>query len=746
MQVTKSVGLDSIGRKIETEPKSRFCVSRGAFQHKVGQIKPNSSKSIRNSVTDRTFSEAEQSFSKVVFRDFRSHGISDRLGAIGEASYERPSVLSPEAMETEVGQHFKNDLGHRKCQNRFNVVEGNTTFSPGRAIMVSDGRNLCYNRCLQNGMGGTLGRPDGPRDLESRGNEDAYKSIGDESGNTCFPEMGSTLEEQVSACSVGQCFSSSVHKSPGGDNFTPSVSICSEVMADGHRESDSVEGSSYSGRSQCLSRPFKQTESQDLSHRMVSEGISSTENLASVLSTSNRSVRISTEPQTASLLLLAEGPTGMGNGQPVNVLGGDPGVCISPNCVDSQNTGPCIQIQLQSTVSCSEVATQTMVHSDPQFVVRHAVINSSSPRPTEDDGNRHISPRSGVFEIGNLANFGSRSRPSGISESAGKLMLAAWRRGTQNVYSSQYRIFRSWCLEREIDPTSASLNEALNFLAFLYESGKQYRTICVYRSMLSNVLSPVDGKNIGEHPSVVRLLKGVFNTRPPKKQLVPEWDLELVLKVLKGTPFEPMRKAPLKLVTYKFVLLLAIVTARRVSDLSHLAIGEFCRIQNSTITFLPTNLAKADDPSHFLKEIVISSFPDKLLDVRRMMMYYLKATEKLRLSSKDPRSLFRCLSKPYNPVSSQTISKWISSAIRLCYEVSEHSDIPSARAHSVRAIAPNWALYKGASKETIMEAADWRNQTSFIRHYLRHLDQYRSQFGKAVLEAGDMVDTNTPSS
>ena len=48
-------------------------------------------------------------------------------------------------------------------------------------------------------------------------------------------------------------------------------------------------------------------------------------------------------------------------------------------------------------------------------------------------------------------------------------------------------------------------------------------------------MCPVDGNNIGEHPSVVRLLKGVFNTRHPKKQLVTEWDLELVLKVLKGT-------------------------------------------------------------------------------------------------------------------------------------------------------------------------------------------------------------------
>ncbi|XP_048728838.1 uncharacterized protein LOC125646533 [Ostrea edulis] len=45
-----------------------------------------------------------------------------------------------------------------------------------------------------------------------------------------------------------------------------------------------------------------------------------------------------------------------------------------------------------------------------------------------------------------------------------------------------------------------------------------------------------------------------------------------------------------------------------------------------------------------------------------------------------------------------------------------------------------------------MEAADRRNRTTFIRHYLRRLDHYRSQIGRAVLEVGDMVDTNTPSS
>ena len=95
-----------------------------------------------------------------------------------------------------MGQHFKNNLGHRMCQNRFIVMERNTTLSQGRTI--SDGRNLCYDRCLQNGM----------EDLESRGNGDAHKSIGDESGNKCFPEIGLILEEHVSACSVEKCFSS----------------------------------------------------------------------------------------------------------------------------------------------------------------------------------------------------------------------------------------------------------------------------------------------------------------------------------------------------------------------------------------------------------------------------------------------------------------------------------------------------------------------------------------------------------
>jgi hypothetical protein len=69
-------------------------------------------------------------------------------------------------------------------------------------------------------------------------------------------------------------------------------------------------------------------------------------------------------------------------------------------------------------------------------------------------------------------------------------------------------------------------------LSDLFNEGLQYRTIAGYRSMLSAVLPHYENVTIGQHPHIIRLLKGVFNSRPPKVKLLPEWDLDMVLKML----------------------------------------------------------------------------------------------------------------------------------------------------------------------------------------------------------------------
>lgn len=73
----------------------------------------------------------------------------------------------------------------------------------------------------------------------------------------------------------------------------------------------------------------------------------------------------------------------------------------------------------------------------------------------------------------------------------------------------------------------------------------------MYRSLPSSVLT--DNVPVGQHPYIIRLLKGVFNIRPPRVIVVPDLDLLKVLEMLQKAPFEPLKLASLKYLTYKTV-------------------------------------------------------------------------------------------------------------------------------------------------------------------------------------------------
>lgn len=264
--------------------------------------------------------------------------------------------------------------------------------------------------------------------------------------------------------------------------------------------------------------------------------------------------------------------------------------------------------------------------------------------------------------------------------------------------------------------------ELADFLVNLYEKGLEYRTISGYRSMFSAVLPRIDNFRVGQHPDIIRILKGVFNLRPPKKRLVPEWDLRVVLNALRTLPFEPMRKVPLKFITWKTVFLIAITTFRRCSDIQSLRIGEGAvKIQTSGITFLRQGLSKQDRPNHKGANIFIPSFDkDKLLNPKRALAIYLKKTEPFRKTEKDEKlNLFLAVNEPHNPVSVRTISSWIVNTIKQAYN-DENKHIT---AHSTRAVGPSWALFQGVSMKDIMESADWSKETTFTRFYLRKVSE-----------------------
>ena len=110
---------------------------------------------------------------------------------------------------------------------------------------------------------------------------------------------------------------------------------------------------------------------------------------------------------------------------------------------------------------------------------------------------------------------------------------------------------------------------------------------------------------VGQH----QLIKGVFNSRPPKVKLLSEWDLQLVLNMLQKEPFEPLNKASLKVTTVKTIFLMAISTCRGCGDLQSLQLGEgsVCE-QKKGVTFIRHSVAKQDRDKHFSSKIFVPAF------------------------------------------------------------------------------------------------------------------------------------------
>ena len=101
----------------------------------------------------------------------------------------------------------------------------------------------------------------------------------------------------------------------------------------------------------------------------------------------------------------------------------------------------------------------------------------------------------------------------GFSQKATAIILQSWRKGTTQQYSSYVKKWTSYGHQKQIDPVSATVPQALDFPAELFELGIGYSGINTARSALPSVLKPIEGILFQTQESVKRLLKGVYEAR-----------------------------------------------------------------------------------------------------------------------------------------------------------------------------------------------------------------------------------------
>ena len=270
--------------------------------------------------------------------------------------------------------------------------------------------------------------------------------------------------------------------------------------------------------------------------------------------------------------------------------------------------------------------------------------------------------------------------------------------------------------------------------------GLAARTIGVYRSAISKFHEGIGGTAMGQHPRVTRFMKGVVIKKPPHRSLLPNWNLKIVLDFLQGPPFEPIEQARLEAITMKTIFLVAITTARRVSEIAALGrVPPYIRQEGGGIRLrtVPGFLPKTANAEHLGQDIFLPSFKkNPLLCVKRSFKCYVEATSVI-LAKKDEDRLFVDYEGPAKgqPMRKGVIAKLIRHTIKAAYRAAGKPE-PKVKAHSTRAMSTSWAAYNRATSDAIMRAADWRRKSTFIKHYSLHLWKEKdANFGKAVLSS-----------
>ncbi|XP_036138899.1 uncharacterized protein LOC118644431 [Monomorium pharaonis] len=114
-------------------------------------------------------------------------------------------------------------------------------------------------------------------------------------------------------------------------------------------------------------------------------------------------------------------------------------------------------------------------------------------------------------------------------------------------------------------PTPA---EALDFLAQQLNQSNSYSTINTARS----AISLISHNEIGTHPLIKRFCKGVSALKPPRPRYNLIWDAAPV--VAKLATLYPYDSLPLKVISKKLALLLALATGQRVQTLAALRLSQ----------------------------------------------------------------------------------------------------------------------------------------------------------------------------
>ena len=409
------------------------------------------------------------------------------------------------------------------------------------------------------------------------------------------------------------------------------------------------------------------------------------------------------------------------------------GLCISSSCSPAQGSSESSAGRGLPHSGSSDVASTALVSRPASDVPRGSAPTEPSKRRPGSASHGGTSRKRKSLESSRLSGVQSSLKSLGASDHTLSYVRNAHRAGTNSVYESKWNRWLVWSESHKVDPLRPYAVQLANFLSALAAEDKlSVSTIKVFHSAIVSTLKQKGGRvrGLSSRPRLVTdVVKGIAASCAKVPRRIPLWDLFLVLEQLRSAPFEPLAQADKKFLTWKTVFLISLASGRRCSEVNGLSglPRDLARLPDGAfrLQFLPEFRAKnqgALDPSPSvlippLTSILAPGDEDRLLCPVRALSCYLAVTAAYRPTG--CRKLFISLNEKYQKdVSKNTVARWLSDTIKFTYEKAG-TQLPSARAHEIRAWSASLAACKNVALKDILEAAFWKSEDTFINFYLR---------------------------
>ena len=598
------------------------------------------------------------------------------------------------------------------------------------------------HRCLATGLGCSHGESDGVWSMASTPVSGSHQLVRVRSSLAGLERVQKGSSGEACVVEHGQHHGCSVREQAGGAALLLTVDQGGGPAPVVPRVGDRSDCQVCSGEAKHTGR-LSEPVSYDPSVGVDISPQNSRTSVGEVVQATHRSLRDKVQQKAASVCVPGSGPTGVGGGCSRDSMDKPVSVCL-PSVLNSEKGDKKGKSRRSKSDSRgSDVGITTMV-SRP---------SGSVPRRSGSVGNR--SSRSNSAQIGSASRRSSSAKSArvvsvreslqsrGASDDVIDFVDQAHRPGTKKIYRARWKAWCQYCARKDISPTSPSHIQLANYLAYLAKSkGLSASAVKGHRSAIATTLKQLGRRSFSEDPLLRDVIRGVSLNEARSPKHFPAWDVHPVLESLRLPPYEPIESCDLKSLSCKTAFLVALASGRRCSEIHALKNSSFAREPDGSISlrFIPEFIAKNQpaglpSPPIFIKPLepfLCDDDEDRTLCPVRALKTYKERTKFLRSPAK--RRLFVSFrSSKMTDISCPTISRWIKTVIKAAVsKVGSSQGAKSCRAHEVRAWASSLAWANNTSLASIMEAAYWFSEATFLHFYLRDVSHVKEDGSRGL--------------